>query len=99
MDDPCIIVNARNEYFWHWCAAFSPRYDGDESFTTVAGWTPIPGHAYVFSSRRTANAALRRIWDRASVIAYSECTEDFVEPRTPKWLLDEFHRQMDKGHT
>lgn len=74
-ENPCIIVNDRNEYFWVWCALLSPRYDGDDdSFTTVAGWTAHSDCAYIFSSFQSANKVLHRIIsNKVAIIRYSEC--------------------------
>jgi hypothetical protein len=75
MKEPCVIVNNRNEYFWHWCAQFAPRYDGDDdSFVTVPEWTEDPELAYVFSSRASArNAAEKMVGHAKAVIGYSHC--------------------------
>lgn len=72
-DDPCIIVDKEGRYFWHWCASFAPRYDGDEHFVTVPGWHHDPEAAYVFSSYRTAKRALRNMFHQGAIIRYSEC--------------------------
>jgi hypothetical protein len=57
-----IIVNDCNETFCGYAAQFSPRYDGDDdTFTRIVWWGPPSPLTKVYSSRRSAERALKRI--------------------------------------
>lgn len=74
-EDPCIIVNKHNEYFFGWAAEYSPRWDGDDDcFTIIPEYTNKCEYAKVFSSYKIAAKYLYKIGDwNAAIIKYSDC--------------------------
>jgi hypothetical protein len=67
-----IIVNDRGEYFSHWAASFSPRYDGDDDhYTTVPEWTKNYKYAYVYDNEKSAKRAAKsyKFFHRIAVVS------------------------------